>query len=127
MDQCTYEVRAEYWRGIIQSCNQRPAGQSAKNWMEENGICEQSYYYWQRKFRQQTYKLIRKSDVVPEASEKTEVSFVEMPYSQIVQDEPAAAGHPPAAVIRTESFCIEITNAISHALLSEILKELSHA
>ena len=50
MDQCTHEVRAEYWKRIIQACGQRPAGQSAKSWMEENGICEQSYYHWQRKF-----------------------------------------------------------------------------
>ena len=53
MDQCTHEVRAEYWRKIIQACGQRPAGQSAKRWMDENGIREQSYYHWQRRFRQQ--------------------------------------------------------------------------
>ena len=41
MDQCTHEVRAEYWKKIIQACGQRPAGQSAKSWMDENGICEQ--------------------------------------------------------------------------------------
>ena len=34
MDQCTHEVRAEYWKKIIQACGQRPAGQSAKaGWM----------------------------------------------------------------------------------------------
>ncbi len=38
MDQCTHEVRAEYWKKIIQACGQRPAGQSAKSWMDENGI-----------------------------------------------------------------------------------------
>ena len=43
MNQCTHEVRAEYWRKIIQTCGQRPAGQSAKRWMAENGIWEQSY------------------------------------------------------------------------------------
>ena len=48
MDQCTHEVRAEYWKKIIQACGQRPAGQSAKSWMDENGISEQSYYHWQR-------------------------------------------------------------------------------
>ena len=37
MDQCTHEVRAEYWRNIIKACGQRPAGQSAKKWMDENG------------------------------------------------------------------------------------------
>ena len=60
MDQCTHEVRAEYWRNIIKACGQRPAGQSAKKWMDENGICEQSYYHWQRKFRQQACLLYNK-------------------------------------------------------------------
>ncbi len=60
MDQCTHEVRAEYWRNIIKACGQRPAGQSAKKWMDENGICEQSYYHWQRKFRQQAYDQMEK-------------------------------------------------------------------
>lgn len=60
MDQCTHEVRAEYWRNIIKACGQRPAGQSAKKWMDENGICEQSYYHWQRKFRQQAYDQMKK-------------------------------------------------------------------
>lgn len=36
MDQCTHEVRAEYWKKIIHACGQRPAGQSAKSWMDEN-------------------------------------------------------------------------------------------
>ena len=40
MDQCTHEVRAEYWKKIIQACGQRPAGQSAKSWMDEHGICD---------------------------------------------------------------------------------------
>ncbi len=61
MDQCTHEVRAEYWKRIIRACGQRPAGQSAKSWMEENGICEQSYYHWQRKFRQQAYGQMKAS------------------------------------------------------------------
>ena len=35
MDQCTHEVRAEYWKGIIKACGQRPAGQSARTrWMK---------------------------------------------------------------------------------------------
>ena len=61
MDQCTHEVRAEYWKKIIHACGQRPAGQSAKSWMDENGICEQSYYYWQRRFRQQVFEEMKET------------------------------------------------------------------
>jgi len=86
MDQCTHEVRAEYWKGIIKAYGQRPAGQSAKNWMDENGICEQSYYHWQRKFRQKAYEEMRKSsDAVPAVAEKPELSFVEIPYYSLAK------------------------------------------
>ena len=61
MDQCAHEVRAEYWKGIIKACGQRPAGQSARSWMDENGICEQRYYHWQRKFRQKAYEEMKKA------------------------------------------------------------------
>ena len=78
MDQCTHEVRAEYWRKIIQACSQRPAGQSDKNWMDENGISEQSYYHWQRRFRRQTYEEMKENTSVPAVAEKAELTFVEI-------------------------------------------------
>ena len=74
MDQCTHEVRAEYWKKIIQACGQRPAGQSAKSWMDENGISEQSYYHWQRRFRKQAYEEMKGNSSVPAVTEKTELS-----------------------------------------------------
>ena len=75
MDQCTHEVHAEYWKKIIQACGQRPVGQSAKSWMDENGICEQSYYHWQRRFRKQAYEEMKGNSSVPAVTEKTELSF----------------------------------------------------
>ena len=41
MDKCTHEVRMEYWKNIITQCQNRPEGQSAKQWMDANGICEE--------------------------------------------------------------------------------------
>ena len=131
MDQCTHEVRAEYWRNIIKACGQRPAGQSAKKWMDENGICEQSYYHWQRKFRQQAYDQMKEKETLPSVTAKTEVSFAEIPYSPAVgrEDIPGVSevGRTPAAVIRTSAMSIEISNQISESLLSRILREVSNA
>ena len=131
MDQCTHEVRAEYWRNIIKACGQRPAGQSAKKWMDENGICEQSYYHWKRKYIQKDYPHIKKKQTLPSVAAKTEVSFAEIPYSPAVgrEDMPGVieADREPAAVIRTSTMSIEISNRISESLLSRILREVSHA
>ena len=126
MDQCTHEVRAEYWKGIIRACGRRPAGQSAKSWMEENGICEQSYYHWQRKFRQQAYGLIQERAAIPAVSEETDVAFVEVPYIQQMPKGTESAA-PGVAVIRTSCMSIEITNDMSDTVLARILKEVSHA
>ena len=131
MDQCTHEVRAEYWRNIIKACGQRPAGQSAKKWMDENGICEQSYYHWQRKFRQQAYYQMKEKEMLPSVTEKAEVSLAEIQYRPAVgrEDIPGVseAGRTPAAVIRTSAMSIEISNQISESLLSRILREVANA
>ena len=130
MDQCTHEVRAEYWKSIIRACGQRPAGQSAKSWMKENGISEQSYYHWQRKFRQQSYELIMKDTgtAVPAVQEKTDVAFVEIPCLPSSEGDTAMTmDNSPVVVIRTSTMSVEITNEISDRILTAVLREVSHA
>ena len=52
MDKCTREVRKQYWKNIITQCLQRPEGMTVKQWLEDNGICEQTYYHWLKRIRQ---------------------------------------------------------------------------
>ncbi len=127
MDQCTREVRLQHWKNIISQCQLRPQGQTAKQWMDENGICEQTYYRWQRAIRQETYAEMTAAGRVPAApSQDTDVSFVEVPMQKIPPVlAPADRGTAPA-VIRTATFTIEITDSISDRLLSAILREVSH-
>lgn len=61
MDKCTREVRKKYWKNIITQCLQRPKDMTAKQWLSENGICEQSYYHWLKRIRQETYELATNS------------------------------------------------------------------
>ena len=128
MDQCTHEVRAEYWKGIIQACGQRPAGQSAKSWMDENGIREQSYYHWQRKFRQQAYEQMKENAAaVPVVTRDSDIAFVEIPCIQAARSDPQIKDSPYVALIQTASAKIGITNDISDSVLFRILREVAHA
>ena len=45
MDQSTHEVRLASWRQIVERCQERPHGQSTKEWLQENNIPEKRYYY----------------------------------------------------------------------------------
>ena len=122
MDQCTHEVRAEHWKKIIQA-----GRQSAKSWMDENGICEQSYYHWQRRFRKQAYEEMKENASVPAVAEKTELTFVEIPCHTSAETNTYMVSDKPVATIRTATLQIDISNEISDVLLSRIIQEVSHA
>ena len=78
MDRCTREVRKQYWKNIISQCLQRPKGMSAKQWLDENSICEQTYYYWLKRIRQETYELTTTSNTLPVQTNQNEVTFAEI-------------------------------------------------
>ena len=58
------------WAGRISAC--RNSGQNVKTWCRENGVCEQTYYKWQRRL----YEM---------AQAQQEVHFAEVTPSQPVR------------------------------------------
>ena len=128
MDQITHDVRAAQWAEIVRKCHERPENQSAKQWLDENGINEKRYYYWQRRIRNLVAETTNKS--LPASRPTGEVTFVEMP----APNEPVAECHQksiassgPTALIRTGKIEIELSNDISDELLSKILKVTAYA
>ena len=80
MDKCTHEVRKQYWKNIIGQCLQRPEGMTAKQWLDENNICEQTYYHWLKRIRQETYELATTSaNTTCMKTMHGEVAFAEVP------------------------------------------------
>ena len=53
------------WAGRISEC--RSSGQKVKVWCKENGVCEQTYYKWQRRLFEmtQTQQDIQFAEVTP--------------------------------------------------------------
>lgn len=113
---------------MFNSCQLRPQGQTAKQWMDENGICEQTYYRWQRAIRQETYAEMTAAGQFPSTpSPDTDVSFLEVPIQKVAPVLVPADRGTASAVIRTATFTIELADSISDRLLSSILREVSHA
>jgi len=96
--------------------------------MDENGICEQTYYRWQRAIRQEAFAEMPAAGQLPTASpQDADVSFVEVPVPKTLPAVDPADRPVVSAVIRTATFTIELTDSISDRLLSAILREVSHA
>ena len=53
------------WAGRISAC--RNSGQNVKVWCRENGVCEQTYYKWQRRIfeKKQAQQAVRFGEVTP--------------------------------------------------------------
>ena len=122
MDKTTHEIRIANWRSIIEQCHARPEGQSAKQWLADNGISEKSYYYWQRKIRQETYSLIS-SDAASIARPEP-VAFAELPFMSAKDEKQSFS---PDAVMRRGQTVLELSNTISDRLLDRLMEEVSHA
>jgi len=59
MDRYTYDIRLGNWAQVVQVANTRPQGQLLKEWLLENDISKDQYYYWQRKVRTEIYNRLQ--------------------------------------------------------------------
>ena len=91
------------WAGRVADC--RNSGLTVKTWCKENGICEQTYYKWQKRL----YEM---------ALEQQEVRFAEVTPMQ-----PMRSG-TPAITVRIGSAEAEISNGADAATIEAVLRVL---
>ena len=123
MDKSTNEVRTLSWAAIIEQCQARPEGQSAKQWLKANGISEKQYYYWLRKLRKQAYEQSL-SNNSPASFEKCmpEVAFAEISSDGLFSSDPVTA-----VTIKTRKLTLDISSAVPVTSLVEIVKAVANA
>ena len=120
MDQLTHNVRRANWLNIINHCQERPANIITRQWLKDNNIKEKSYYYWQRKFRKESYDQMQ---LLAVTEEPAEISFAEFaaPTSKKAASTQDSLNSTTTAVIRHGAITLEISNDISEAVLSLLL------
>ena len=122
MDQSTHEVRLANWKAVIEQCQTRPKGQTAKQWLDTNGISSKKYYYWLRKVRSDVYKQASAALIPSEEEKLPAVSFAEIPAKDVL-----SLNDPSAVVIKTKKSTIEIPTNIPESLMIKLVKAVSHA
>ena len=122
MDKTTHEVRLANWKAVIERCQNRSKGQTAKEWLDANGISTQKYYYWLRKVRSDVYKQASAALIPSEEEKLPAVSFAEIPAKDVL-----SLNEPSAVVIKTKKSTIEIPTNIPESLMIKLVKAVSHA
>ena len=71
------EYRAQQWAMLIQEC--KASGMSNKEFCIQRGVSEKSFYYWQRKFREQVLEAaspqLIQLELDPASAELLQISF----------------------------------------------------
>lgn len=121
MDQITHDLRLANWKAVIERCQARPAGQTARQWLADNNIPEKQYYYWLRRVRK---SLLAGENPTAALNGKQlpAAPFVEIPAQEIFTGREITA-----VTIKTKKSTIEISAAVPDALMVELVKAVSHA
>ena len=128
MDKYTHEVCKQRWKNIINQCLQRPEGMTAKQWLDENNICEQTYYHWLKRIRQETYELTTtSSNIACVKSTRGEVTFAEVPLPAMNPVASGGYGFRPDITIQTGTVLIGVSNTASDSLLDKPFEVIGHA
>lgn len=121
MDKITHKVRREQWTKIINEC--LTSGMNKTAWCREHGISDKSFFYWQRRLREDAYVSTMEPPSLPAVKTVNvpaapSVDFVQLKFPE--QPAVSSVAFRPDIIIRKDSFSLEISNPASAELLSRI-------
>ena len=125
MDQNALAIRRAQWEQIVAEGN--AAGISKKEWCAKNGIPEKSFYYWQRRIRQQI--AAKNSCKSADEISVTSSSFVELPMNLSQPSEPKlpVPDLSPELMLQIGDCQLFIDGRVQEQTLSTVLKVLRNA
>ena len=125
MDKITHEMRLANWKKVLEECQTRPAGMTAKQWLADNGVSAKQYYYWQRQIRKDAYDQMKTALALTGGDKPT--AFTEIPVQHVTPAEEPDSGFRADAVIKTGQITIALSNTASDILLMKLMEVVRHA
>lgn len=126
MDRNSHKVRREQWLRIVTECNSRDQSIPKIQWCRMNEVNIKSFYYWQRRFRNEL--------LIQSAASATQVpAFVDI-TSQVsgsapISEEAVSAERTlvPELMIQSGDFRVYVSGAVQEQTLGTVMKVLRHA
>lgn len=119
----TRELKLNRWAQLIHEC--KNSGLSAREWMQQNGIRKNQFYYWQRQLRAQALQTL--PEKAPTSEPTQTLVEVTPSTSDSVSPEKRRIIDDPVLSIRIADAVIEVRKDISADLLHMVLQEIRHA
>lgn len=114
------QTRLSEWAEQIRECNNRPQGMTVGDWCQSQGITKANYYWRLRKVRE---ALLSVADSTP--------AFVELKEPEPEQSIPTITKEKNSfkvvAIIKKNTYSVEITDQASASFLQNLLEAINHA
>jgi len=126
----TREVAAEYrlshWAQIMQE--RKKSGSSIRAYCKQIGVCENTYFYWQRRLRKAACEQLSKYESEQKSvtqSRFVEIEVAERPVLPAVMHAPSAPASPPSKLhIKADDVEITVDSTYPPEQLAALLREL---
>ena len=117
----TKEIATEYrmvqWSGLLKE--RRESGESIKEFCQNKGVSENTYFYWQRKLREAAVK-----QILPEAAEKSSPMAVPSGWARLAEKEPVKTDGN-VLTVEVSGCRIEVNAGTDLELLAKVCRALN--
>lgn len=97
------------------------SGMSLREWLQQNNVSKDKYYYWRRKLRD------RRLDEIISGTEVQDVVFTEITHQESSIPTTSESIMTTAAMINVSGIDIRISDAASSAFIGKLIEAASYA
>lgn len=97
------------------------SGMSLRDWLQQNNVSKDKYYYWRRKLRD------RQIDEVISGTDVQDVVFTEITHQESIMPTTSELTMTTAAMINVSGIDIRISDTASSAFIGKLIEAASHA
>lgn len=112
--QIAHEMRLEHWEKVLRE--RKGSGLSIRRWCRDNGVCEKTYYYWQRKLREKV------CDQLAVSQEEPQTPVIFTPVRLPASPGPASGGK---LIIRLNGAEVEIYGDMPASTVETVIQALA--
>ncbi len=121
MDSVTVSRDYRRMKGALMIKAYEESGMSLREWLQQNNVSKDKYYYWRRKLRD------RQLDEIISGTEVQEVTFTEITRQESAIPKISEQAMTTAAVVKVSGIEIRISDAASSAFIGRLIEAASYA
>lgn len=118
----TQEIRLKHWAELIHAC--KSSGLTDKEWLIQNGIPRNQFYYWQRRLRAKAILAMKQEENTDSTHTLVEIT---QPTVPVPTPTDSLSGTGSLLYIRIADAVIEVNNNTTPEIFRMVIQELRHA